>query len=135
MGAAKRRAAVLALLLSLYERHATAAVGDSATSKVAEEYVKRVLRHMNDRSNEKMTLESLASVCGITKFHLAREFKRYTGQTVLSYLNTLRCERAALLIAEGKSVTEAALSTGFESLSYFSRTYKRIFGTSPKNAK
>lgn len=135
LGAAKRRAAVLALLLSLYERHATAAVGDSATSKVAEEYVKRVLRHMNDRYNEKMTLESLASVCGITKFHLAREFKRYTGQTVLSYLNTLRCERAALLIAEGKSVTEAALSTGFESLSYFSRTYKRIFGTSPKNAK
>lgn len=135
LGAARRRAAVLALLLSLYERHATVAGSASTEGKVAETYVKRVLRHMNDRYSEKMTLESLASLCGITKFHLAREFKRYTGQTVLSYLNALRCERAALLISEGKSVTEAALSTGFESLSYFSRTYKRIFGVSPKNAK
>ena len=135
LGAARRRGAVLALLLSLFEKHATVGEKDATSGTVAEEYVKRVLRYMNDRYNERMTLESLASLCGITKFHLAREFKRYTGQTVLSYLNTLRCERAAVMIAEGKSVTEAALSTGFESLSYFSRTYKRIFGASPKNAK
>ena len=135
LGATRRRAAVLALLLSLYEKHATPTAASTPSTTVAEEYVKRVLRHMNDRYNEKMTLESLAALCGITKFHLAREFKRYTGQTVLSYLNTLRCERAALLISEGKSVTEAAFATGFESLSYFSRTYKRIFGSSPKNAK
>ena len=135
LGAARRRGAVLSLLLNLFEKHAAITAGGPVVTTVAEEYVKRVLRHMNDHYNERMTLESLASLCGITKFHLAREFKRYTGQTVLSYLNTLRCERAAVLIYEGASVTEAAFATGFESLSYFSRTYKRIFGASPKKAK
>ena len=74
---------------------------------------------------------SIAAMCGITKYHLAREFKRITGQTVLTYLNALRCKKAQLLLSEGKTVTEAAFESGFESLSYFSRTYKRIMGAPP----
>ena len=134
-GVTRRRAAVLTLLLALCEDHATLTPENRESAAAAEEYVKRVMRHLNDHYKERVTLDALASLCGITKFHLAREFKRYTGQTVLSYLNTLRCERASLLISEGASVTEAAFACGFESLSYFSRTYKRLLGTSPKKAK
>jgi AraC-like DNA-binding protein len=38
-------------------------------------------------------------------------------------------------MAEGMSVTEAAFECGFESLSYFSRTYKKIMGVSPSKNK
>ena len=40
-----------------------------------------------------------------------------------------------MLLAEGKTVTEAAYESGFESLSYFSRRYKRIMGISPSKNK
>ena len=78
-----------------------------------------------------LSLDTLASLCGVTKFHLMRQFKQYTGQTIFSYLNHLRCQNAELLIAEGNSITEAAYASGFESLSYFSRTYKKHMGTAP----
>ncbi|MBQ8432508.1 MAG: helix-turn-helix domain-containing protein [Clostridia bacterium] len=64
-------------------------------------------------------------VCEITECYLAREFKSYTGQTVMTYLNMVRCKNAEICLAEGKSVTETAYECGFESISCFSRTYKK----------
>ena len=94
-------------------------------------YVKSVIEYINANYSREVNLDELASLCGITKFHLAREFRKITGQTILTYTNILRCKKASVLIAEGKTVTEAALDCGFDSLSYFSRTYKKIMGNPP----
>ena len=91
--------------------------------------------YMEYRYNEQIGLDDLAKFCGITKHHLSREFKRFTGQTVLTYLNTLRCKSAEVCLSEGMSVTETAFECGFESVSYFSRTYKKIMGAPPSAAK
>ena len=101
----------------------------------SERHVKRVIAYFNDNLAETITMDDLSELCGVTKFHLAREFKRYTGQTVFTYLNFLRCKRAKLLISGGKRVAEAAYECGFESLSYFSRTYKRLIGEAPSSSK
>lgn len=94
-----------------------------------------MLEYLNENYTQSITLDELARLCGITKCHLAREFKRYTGQTVLTYVNSLRCQLAGLCISEGLSVTEAAYKSGFESLSYFSRVYKRLMGVPPSGGK
>ncbi len=97
----------------------------------SEQYVKRVLDRLNGNCTEHISLEELAKDCGITKYHLARAFKRYTGQTLFTYINIMRCKKAELCIRDGMSITEAAYECGFESLSYFSRTYKKLMGASP----
>jgi AraC-like DNA-binding protein len=125
------RSAVLTLLVYLCAHHSAPVEEKKDKTPSSEEYVKRVLKYINENFARPITLDTLAALCGITKFHLVRQFKRYTGQTIFSYLNHLRCKKAELLIAEGNSITEAAYASGFESLSYFSRTYKKNMGTAP----
>lgn len=133
--AAKARLAILALLIDVCENHTeTGAVREKA-ERASDEYVKKAISYAREHYSDPVTLETLASVCGITKHYLAREFKRYTGETAVNYLNILRCKQAEVCMAEGMSVTDAAYECGFESLSYFSRTYKKITGTAPSKYK
>ena len=129
------RGSVLSLLIDLCKNHARWV--ETKPDKVASsaEYVKRVLKYVNENYSSPITLEVLAELCGVTKFHLAREFKRYTGQTVFTYINVLRCKKAELCLSEGMSVAQAARESGFESLSYFSRTYRRLMGVCPSKAQ
>ena len=132
---AKARLAALRLLIEMYEEHSTVAAGEIAAHRSPLDYVKRAIEYLAEHYTESLTLEDVAGVCGITKFHLAREFKRYTGQTVITYINILRCRRADVCLAEGMTVTEAALESGFDSISYFSRTYKKLMGVTPSEKK
>jgi AraC-like DNA-binding protein len=45
----------------------------------------------------------------------------------------LRIAVAARAIREGQSVTEAAYSVGFNSVSFFSRSFRKHFGMSPRH--
>ena len=132
---AEVRFALLALLLDLCKSHSETTVTMQKGEKSSDRYVKRVISYMGEHYNEPLSLDSLAELCGISKHHLAREFKRYTSYTVLTYLNIIRTKNAEVFMAEGMSVTEAAFECGFESLSYFSRTYKKIMGVSPSKNK
>lgn len=136
LNGAKTRNAMLTLLIDLVENH-VAELGNSAdkeTSK-SEAYVKKVAVYLAGRPTETVKLDDLAELCGISKCHLAREFKRYTGQTVLTYANLIRCKHAEQCISSGMTVTEATMECGFESVSYFSRTYKKLMGVSPSKIR
>lgn len=132
--ASKVRLSVLRLLIDLCENHSTIRETQIRDKKHSEDYVKKVIAYMEMQYKERVTLDSLATMCGITKCYLAREFKAYTGQTVLTYLNMLRCKNAEASLAAGMSVTETAYECGFESVSYFSRTYKKLMGTLPSKS-
>lgn len=131
---AKLRAAVLNLMVDISVRYSKSKDYKSAEGTGSEGYVKAVIEYLNRNYTQPVSLDKLAKLCGITKFYLAREFKRLTGQTVLTYTNTLRCKKASFLLADGKSVTDAALESGFGSLSYFSRTYKRLMSDTPSSS-
>lgn len=132
---ARLRLSMLTLLLEICENHTESGAERALIRGGAEEYVKKALEYLAEHYTERVALEDVADVCGITKYHLAREFKRYTGQTVFTYINTLRCKKAEVCISQGMTVTEASGESGFESISYFSRTYKRLMGHSPSSEK
>lgn len=135
---AKARNAVLSLLIDLCENHYADAKSIGMKEKGqshSEMYVKMTASYLEAHCNDPVSLDHLAQLCGISKCHLSREFKRYTGQTILTYVNLIRCMHAQQRIASGMSVTEAALESGFESVSYFSRTYKKLMGTVPSKEK
>ena len=133
--AARARSAMLELLIAICEKYAEPISEERESGSHSERYVKKVIEYLNENLTERITLDDIASVCGVTKFHLAREFKHYTGQSVFEYLNAVRCKRADACLRAGMTATEAAFECGFESLSYFSRVYKRIRGVSPSERK
>lgn len=80
----------------------------------------------------KLTLEIVASKCGMGKSHFCRNFKNVFGMTFLEYLNQQRIEKAlTLLKSSDLSITEISLSVGFQELSNFSTTFQRYIGMRP----
>ena len=128
------RAAVLEFLCYIIMHYAKP-TGEREATSASEEYIKSAITYLGEHYTENVTLDSVAAFCGVSKYHLAREFKNHTGQTVFEYVNMLRCKRASLLLSEGKSVTETAYTCGYESLSYFSRVYRKRMGVSPSGIK
>ena len=132
---ARLRLSVLALLAELCENYSSPDGRSAAAQRSPQSYVKAAIEYLDEHYAEAMTLDEVADFCGITKYHLSREFRKYTGQTVITHLNALRCKKADICLARGMTVTEAALENGFESVSYFSRTYKKLMGFSPSSKK
>lgn len=82
--------------------------------------------------HRELHLAEVAGHLGVSPEHLARVFKQQTGQTLFTYLQHLRLEKAkTLLIGSDKSIGAIAALTGFSSLALFSRVFKRHIGASP----
>lgn len=80
------------------------------------------------------TVDELAEVCGVSKFHFCRIFKDSTSMTAVEYKNEYRLQTAdAMLKTTDKTVAEVSQLCGFEDSAYFSRCYKKKYGVSPRN--
>lgn len=91
----------------------------------AKEYV---LKHLE----RDLTLGEIAWHVGKGEEHLARVFKRETGRSVFDYVRESRVSRAqTYLLDPAVSLTEIAGRCGFNSLSFFSRTFRQLAGMSP----
>lgn len=77
-------------------------------------------------------LVDIAASLGVSPEHLARVFKRLTGQTVLHYREQLRLEQAkALLLSGGQGIAEIAGAVGYASANRFGTRFKAYTGLSP----
>jgi AraC family transcriptional regulator len=77
-------------------------------------------------------MKQIARAAGRHEIHLAREFRRYFGMSVGSYLRQARTERAARLLRHTRSdITGIALRCGFASHAHLCRVFKAHFGVSP----
>ena len=131
----KARCAVLNLLTYLCTNYIKSFDEVKDNQQFSEKYVKDTIKYLNEHFTEKIKLETLASMCGVTKFYLTREFKRFTGQSIFTYITVLRCKMAQNCLSRGMSVTETAITCGFDDVSCFSQTYKKTMGVLPKNVK
>ncbi|QCP54707.1 AraC family transcriptional regulator [Trinickia violacea] len=83
---------------------------------------------------EKITLDELASVCGLGRFHFLRQFKQTVGMTPHAWLVRLRLEQAcALLARSAHTIAEVAQGVGFYDQSHFNRAFRQAFGVPPSN--
>ena len=123
------RAQVLAFVQKLCLEYTVGKPDDASN-----EYVKQAVVYLRQHMAEAFSLDQLAEALGISKYHLAHLFKQHTGKTVVQTLNLLRCSHAQRMMEEGASVSTAAISCGFDNLSYFTRTYKKYMGTLPSKA-
>lgn len=122
---------VLGILCDLYSHHRSLQMPKENFR--AAQRVKSVVNYIRQNVAAAFTLEELAERVGVSKFHLSREFRETTGVTVFTFINLCRCVEAKRMIEEGTSVSDAAISCGFENLSYFTRTFKKQFGDVPSS--
>lgn len=102
---------------------------------VEREYKSRINKTFDyiERNIEKpFTLEELAMVAGFSKYHFNRIFYGCVGETPFQFIQRLRLERAASVIASKPhlTITEIAFLCGFNELAVFSRNFKNYFGRS-----
>lgn len=79
-----------------------------------------------------LRLEELARVAGMGVSTLHRQFRALTGMSPLQYQKQLRLQAARQrMLAGGIDVTGAAYEVGYQSVSQFTREYRRLFGQPP----
>lgn len=94
--------------------------------------IQPVISYVETNYAEDIDLESACDLLKVNYFYFCRLFKRATGKTYVEYLNYVRLSVAEkLLITSDKSITEICTETGFSSLSYFNRIFKREKGFNP----
>jgi AraC-like DNA-binding protein len=97
-----------------------------------DETVGNLLQYINSNLCEDLSTDKVASVCHLSKYYLMRKFKQQTGYTIHNYILQKRLIAATALIKEGKSVTQVCLECGFGDYSNFIRSFKQVYGVSPK---
>ena len=89
-----------------------------------------MLRNLEQRTD----LQALAQRLGVSYSRLRFTFKKQTGHAPREFENAIKLNRARdLLLREGKSVSETADALGFSSIYYFSRAFKKQFGSAPRD--
>jgi AraC-like DNA-binding protein len=96
------------------------------------QHIRRVRDYCYAYLGDTISLESLASLCGLSKFQFLRRFKQSTGVTPHSWLVRLRLEHACMMFKRGKhNIAQVATDVGFYDQSHFNRAFRRAYGVAP----
>lgn len=94
--------------------------------------LKPLLKYTADNFSTDISIEQAAEICNLSPSHFMKFFKKITGITFISYLNLLRLEKAqSLLKNTDLTVLEIAEKVGFHNFSYFIRSFRSQYGTTP----
>ena len=94
--------------------------------------IARVIAHVSAHLDEDITIEDMAAQVGMSRAVFHRKFKQATTMSPIQFVKGIRLNTAAMKLAEGMTVNEAATEVGYASPSQFSREFKRMYGKSPK---
>jgi len=95
----------------------------------------RVLDHIDQHLDGDLDLEAVSGVAAFSKFHFHRQFKAVFGVSLHRYVQLARLRRASqrLIDAREESVTDIALSAGYEAPDAFARAFRQRFDQSPSS--
>ena len=94
---------------------------------------KLIFKYIEIHYAENLTIKEMAETCGFSQSHFMKFFKASFGTSFVSYLKEYRLTKAArLLVSSSGSVLTIAQETGFDNLSYFNRSFKEMYGVTPR---
>lgn len=93
-----------------------------------------VRRYIDEHFKEPITLDLLAEVVHVNKYHMAHRFTQDYGISPISYLLQLRLQDSCTLLrSTNHSLSQIAHIVGFSSPSYFSQIFRKNMGISPSD--
>ena len=98
-------------------------------------HVKKCISYINEHLEKRLTVKSLAGICGVSPDYLSQIFKREMGDNLSSYVLTRKLEQAKEMIAKGTSNKEISKTLHFSSSSYFVTAFKNKYHMTPSEYK
>ncbi|HEX5407895.1 MAG TPA: helix-turn-helix transcriptional regulator [Pseudonocardiaceae bacterium] len=97
--------------------------------------VTRAMRYLQEHfADPELSLDKVAKAAGLSRWHFCRTMRRYTGRRFVDHVNTLRVERAAILLtATSATVTDVGRQVGYRDMRHFRRMFKQWSGLSPSD--
>lgn len=91
-----------------------------------------IFRYIREHLTEDLSLETLEEQFYVSRYHLCREFKKLTGQTIHSYIVKSRLDLCKKYIEAGKPIKEVYTLGGFGGYNHFFRAFKKEYGMTPR---
>lgn len=105
---------------------------NSDTDKTLEN-IKKVFEYIHREYASPVTLDDIASYVNMSKGYFCRRFSDIMHMTPFEYLLCVRIENSCRMLTENTlSIGEISQECGFNSFSYFSKTFKKIIGCTPR---
>lgn len=108
-------------------------VGKAMEKSVDEiHYTKRLKQRILNAPEDTLFIDEMAHHIGVSPYHLIRQFRSSCGLTPHQFQIQCRVRMAQKLLAEGKSVIEAAYATGFYDQSHLDRCFRKVVCLTPR---
>ena len=106
---------------------------DPSLSGEKDPLIAGILRYLNDHYREEISLDSLASSLGFSKYYLSHLFREEMGTSLYQYILSKRLIYAYDLLVSGFKPQEASRLSGFRDYVNFYRTFKNEFSVTPSS--
>jgi AraC-like DNA-binding protein len=106
----------------------------TARNKVRAEPIEvwKARKLIHEHSDGELSLTKIAASVNLSANHLSEKFKEVTGINFVRYIAHTRITKARDLLRDSNlRISEIAFAVGFQSLSQFNRTFKKLSGSSP----
>jgi AraC-like DNA-binding protein len=105
----------------------------SQTILKQQERIHRIHQFVEANFQKTIDTQQIANEVNLSLPAFCRYFKKTTKLTYTDFVNQYRVQYAKKLLIQDKNVTETCFESGFESLSYFNRIFKKWTGESPSS--
>lgn len=94
--------------------------------------IKQMLQYIHDHYSEEIDLEQIAGSASVSESECLRCFRSMISTTPVRYLKSYRLQRAAELLKNTEEkVVDIGVQCGFQDMSYFAKSFRRVYGCSP----
>lgn len=118
------------LLQLLVELNRLSPIGLQKAERTA--LIAEVLDYIGMNFSDDLSLDTLANMFHVSKYHLSHEFKKETGTSLYHYITLKRLAAARQLLMKGTAPGDVYTSCGFRDYTAFYKAFKAEYGTSPK---
>lgn len=93
---------------------------------------KEMISYIQQNFMEKISLKEFSEQFHLSEKYISRYFKEHFHITLSQYITHLRLEHAKQLLQDTDTpVTEVAMQSGYQNVSYFIRSFKKTYGVPP----
>lgn len=100
--------------------------------------LRHILDYIDEHFSEKITLQELSALAGLTPPYFSAFFKQAMGISLWNYISSRRIDRAIQLLASGdrkRNMLDVAAECGFNNSANFNKTFKKFTGVTPREYK
>ena len=123
----------LALAAYVYARYSLGQSQTDPGAKLSAAQLRRVRNYVNDRLADDLSLDELAGVLELSPSRFCKRFRNTTGISPYQYVLRQRISESMRFLSSGRlSIIEIAQTMGFADQSHFTKAFKKITATTPK---